>query len=78
MAKRGEEFEPDIPLDGDVEDDDDVDDEDEDILAAGAGGEASSGKKRKRKGGRQRLTRERIVSVISSVVKNGWSFCVLD
>ena len=61
MAKKGEEYEPDIPLDGDVEDDDDVEDEEDDVL--GAGGEASSGKKRKRKGGRQRLTRERIVSM---------------
>ena len=58
MAKRGEEFELDIPLGGDDGEDD------EDVVADGSEA-GEGGKKRKRGGnGRQRLTRDRIVSII--------------
>jgi len=71
MAKKGEEFELDVPLE-DVGDNDDGGEDDDDAAIfgidgggeGGEGGGGESGKKRKRVGGRQRLTRDRIVSRI--------------
>lgn len=63
MAKKGEEFELDAPLDNDnTEGNDDDDDEEEDPLMEPI---EQGPKKRGRKagGGRQRLTRDRIVSI---------------
>ena len=68
MAKKGQEFEPDVTHDDDDDEDDDDDDDDDGALVKAEGGEGLSGKKRKRMGGRQRLTRERVVSIHCSLV----------
>lgn len=54
MAKKGEEYEPDVSPDNDDDGEDDIVDD-----------EGEVGKKRKRgAGGRQRLTRDRVVSIL--------------
>ena len=58
MAKRGEEFELDVPAGEDDEDENEAMDD-----LGGLGDGTEGGKRRRHRGGRQRLTRERIVSV---------------